>query len=119
MIMKNRNYMKLRMQLNSFVDEGYAYIPAWAPAIYGEVDRPGQWSFVHTTLAEWEDKGFLKVLKNPEQCAADDICIEMFNFIDSNKHLPINYLSKIRFPPKWPHSYRPGTMNNRGQSVDD
>lgn len=111
--------MKLRIQLNTFVDEGYAYIPAWALIIYGEVDRPGQWSFVHNTLVEWEAKGFLKVLKNPEHCTADELCLEMLNFIDAEKPLPSNWLSKNRLPPKWPHPYRPGTAINRGRSIDD
>ena len=111
------SYKSLRKNLNDFVGEGYAFIPAWAPIIYGDVDLPGQWDFVHTTLADWETKGFLKVLKNPAHCTADELCIEMFNFIDATEPLPANWLSKDRLPPKWPHPYKPGTVIDRGRSI--
>jgi hypothetical protein len=118
--MNTREYLGLRNNLNDFVGSGYAYVPAWAPIIYGEVDRPGQWAFVHATLSKWEAKGFLKVLKNPEHCTADELCIEMLNFIDAEKPLPPDWTpSKTRIPPKWPHPYKPGTIINRGHSIGD
>jgi hypothetical protein len=113
------NKLYLQKNLNDFVGEGYAYVPAWAPIIYGEVDVAGHWALVHAALTEWEAKGFLKVLKDPEHCTADELCIEMFNFIGAEKPLPANWLSKTRMPPKWPHPYAPGTVIDRGRTVGD
>jgi hypothetical protein len=101
--------------LNNFVDEGYALIPAWALAAYGELE----WELVNTKLTQWEAGGFIKVLKNPEHCTPDELCIEMLNFIDAEKPLPANWLSKTRLPPKWPHSHAPGTNANRNRSFGD
>jgi hypothetical protein len=109
------NKLLLKRHLNNFVDEGYAFVPAWSPTTYGE----GKWLEINLYLAEWEAKGYLKVLKTPETCSPDELCIEMFNFIDAPKPLHSNWLSKTRLPPKWPHLHMPGTKANHTRSTSD
>jgi hypothetical protein len=33
-------------------------------------------------LMEWERQGFLRMLKNPDECSSDDYCVEMLSSID-------------------------------------
>lgn len=88
----------LRSHLNNFVDSGYAYVYRWALATYGNQD----WSEIRSALNDWESAGFLTIIRDPENCDDNEICLEMHNFIDATEPLPKNWLSKSRLPPKWP-----------------
>ena len=92
----------LSSHLNNFVGSGYAYVWGWALRSYGN----SEWDAIREALSEWESKGFLKVLKDPEQCADNEICLEMFNFIDAEEPLPNNWLSKDRMAPRWPEGMK-------------
>lgn len=45
---------------------------------YGEND----WKVIKESLLEWEEKGYLKILTDPEQAEDSDDCIEMLGFIE-------------------------------------
>lgn len=92
------NTQLLARTLSDFAGEGYAYVPMWGVATGGEFD----WPEIRRKLTEWEEKGFLKIIKDPEICDKDEFCIEMLNFIDAKEALPNYWLSKNRFPPRWP-----------------
>lgn len=42
----------------------------------------GDWSFIMTYLKEWESKGLLKILKDPQTAEEEDICVKALKFID-------------------------------------
>ena len=85
----------LRNHLNNFVGEGYGHIPRWAARIYGNAE----WIELREAFREWQDAGFLEILRDPEQCADDDIILRMLNFIDATEPMPTNWISYERRPP--------------------
>lgn len=48
--------------VNDFVGSGYGYVPSWAYRVYGKSD----WEMIRALLADWESRGFLEILKDPE-----------------------------------------------------
>ncbi|MEM1158052.1 MAG: hypothetical protein AAGH72_07335 [Verrucomicrobiota bacterium] len=87
----------LRRSINDFVGEGYGYIPRWALRVYGKED----WDEIRNLLKEWQESGFLEVLKDPEHCGDDAYCLKMFNFIDAEEPLPDHWISYDRQPPQY------------------
>ena len=51
----------------------------------------GDWTKIKTALAEWEGKGYLRILKDPEFAKDEDVCIEMLKYID-----------RVGPAPNWP-----------------
>lgn len=43
---------------------------------------------VINALKDWEKRGILKILKNPNTCDNDEICIEMLKYIDKESPIP-------------------------------
>ena len=83
--------------VNNFVGEGYGYVPRWAYRVYGK----GEWEVIREWLADWEKRGFLEVIKDPEHADDDDYCTKMFNFVEGTEPLPSNWISYDRKPPVW------------------
>ena len=53
-------------------------IPRKTLRVYGEND----WPEIKAALREWEGKGYLRVLKDPEDAADEEICVEMLSYIE-------------------------------------
>ena len=87
----------LMRSVNDFVGSGYGYVPRWAYRVYGE----SEWALLREYLADWEKRGFLEVIKDPENAEDDEYCTKMFNFVEATEPLPGNWISYDRPPPKW------------------
>jgi hypothetical protein len=48
----------------------------------------GDWKMVKCALKEWESRGLLQVLSDPEQCASDEICVKMLSYLDRRSSIP-------------------------------
>lgn len=46
------------------------------------------WAAIYRELKKWEDRGLLKILKNPGLAGPDEACIEMVNLIDLKSPIP-------------------------------
>jgi len=46
------------------------------------------WPAIIKQLEEWQRRGLLKILKNPEQATNDEFCIEMLDLIDMKSPIP-------------------------------
>jgi len=82
---------------HDFVGSGYGYVPRWAYRIYGR----SEWIQIREWLLDWEKRGFLKIIKDPEIAEDDDYCTKMFNFVEGTEPLPDYWISYDREPPKW------------------
>jgi len=89
------NKTLLRNHLNNFVGEGCGFIPRWAARLYGESD----WASIRAAFEDWQQKGFLTVLNDPESCEDNTIIAKMHNFIDALEPLPPGWIDEKRQPP--------------------
>jgi hypothetical protein len=46
------------------------------------------WSAITVQLEEWQRRGLLRIVKQPDEAKKDDICIEMLNLIDRESPIP-------------------------------
>ena len=93
--MFSKSYLMRRV--NDFVGSGYGYVPRWAYRVYGR----SEWEQIRDLLKDWESRGFLEILKDPETASDDDYCTKMFNFVEGTEPLPSNWISYDRKPPVW------------------
>jgi hypothetical protein len=42
----------------------------------------GDMATLKESIVEWESRGILKIIKMPEECGPDDICVKLHRFID-------------------------------------
>jgi hypothetical protein len=64
-----------RLEITRFDLEGYGH---------------SDWPAIKEALSLWEKKGYLQVLKNPEDACKEDVCVRMFS-IRRNKRWPDCY----------------------------
>jgi len=100
------NKQFLTRNINDFVGSGYGFIPRWAFRVYGE----SEWTTIRELLADWEERGFLQILKDPETADDNDYCTKMFNFVEATEPLPSYWISYDRPPPVW----RPPSEGRKG-----
>ncbi len=75
----NKSIEVLKSAINSgILDGGATLVTRESIRLYGKND----WKSINKALADWESRGILKILKNPETANDDDICIEMLHYID-------------------------------------
>jgi len=89
------NELLLRNHLNNFMGEGCGLIPRWATRLYGNSD----WPSIRTTLAEWQQRGFLAILNDPEDCDDNTLVVKMYNFIDALEPLPPGWIDETKLLP--------------------
>lgn len=51
---------------------------------YGRDD----WPTIKKALSEWEKKGYLKILKDPEFARDDEVCVEFLTFFEFPSPIP-------------------------------
>lgn len=69
---------KLKAVINRILDDGGKMIPRSDIEMYGE----GDWTAIMSAIKEWESRGLLKIRKDPQTAADQDICLEMLKYID-------------------------------------
>ena len=74
----------LKNGLNGCLDNMFREIPRKTIRVYGE----DNWPQVNALLKEWEDKGYLKILRNPETALDDEVCVEMLAYIEQKSPWP-------------------------------
>lgn len=70
----------LKASINRILDDGRKMILRSDLWVYGESNLP----VIMSSLKEWESRGLLKILTNPEKARDDAICIEMLKYIDQD-----------------------------------
>jgi hypothetical protein len=68
----------LHAGINRILDDGGRVIKKSDLVEFGGTN----WSIIKAALGEWQTKGYLRVLKDPEFAHDDDDCVEMLNYID-------------------------------------
>lgn len=68
----------LKNGINALLDNMTSKISRQAIRVYGD----DNWLEINTQLAEWEQKGYLKILISPESAEDNDICVQMLKYID-------------------------------------
>ena len=51
---------------------------------YGRDD----WPVIKRALEEWQGKGYLKILKDPEFANDDEVCVEFLTFFEHKSPIP-------------------------------
>ena len=51
---------------------------------YGRDD----WPVIKRALEEWQGKGYLKILKNPESANDDEVCVKFLTFFEHQSPIP-------------------------------
>jgi hypothetical protein len=92
------NSVYLQNHLNNFVGEGYGFIPRWALRIYGNEE----WIEIRKAISEWEDAGWVEILKDPKSCDDNDLCLKMLNFVGATEPMPKNWINYDKKPPEGP-----------------
>jgi len=69
---------QLKSGINDYLDDRVKRIRRSGLATSGN----GNWPAIMSALKEWESRGLLKILTNPEKARDDAICIEMLQYID-------------------------------------
>lgn len=87
----------LMRHINNFVGSGYGYVPRWAYRVYGE----SEWEKIRALIKDWESRGFLEILCDPEMASDDEYCTKMFNFVEGIEPLPDHWINYDRKPPVW------------------
>ena len=75
------NRISFRNGINGCLDNMAKRITRKTLRIYGENDWPG----IKSLLREWQGNGYLHVLKDPENTADEDICVEMLSYIEQKQ----------------------------------
>ncbi len=78
------NRKTFKDSLNGCLDNMFREIPRKAIRVYGE----NGWPQINALLKEWQDKGYLKILRNPEIASDDDICVQMLAYIEQKSPWP-------------------------------
>ena len=68
----------LKNGINALLDNMTKNISRQAIRVYGD----GNWPEINAQLAEWERKGYLKILIPPEAAEDKDVCVQMLKYID-------------------------------------
>ena len=68
----------LKAVINRILDDGAKMIVQSDIEMCGK----GDWPTIMSAIKEWESRGLLKILKNPEKARNTDICLEMLKYID-------------------------------------
>lgn len=85
--------MALKSGFNSILDDtAERQITRLTIRAYGGDD----WRIINAALAEWQSKGFVKILQQPEFAQDVDVCIEILNYIDQLSPWP-NHRSPSTF----------------------
>lgn len=82
--MNEYNKRVLRAGINFILEEKIVEIPLHALLTYAK----GDMETMQEALLDWQAKGWLKIIKPPDKCSHDDICIHVFQFIDQKSPIP-------------------------------
>jgi hypothetical protein len=68
----------LHAAINRLLDDGARHIRRSDIVVFGG----SNWSKIKAALTEWEGKGYLRIIKDPEFARDEEVCLEMLNYID-------------------------------------
>ena len=73
----------LRAGINRSLDDGAKLMSRKTLWVYAK----NNWPVIMNSIKEWEERGILKVLKDPRTANDDDDCLEMLKYIDRESPL--------------------------------
>jgi len=74
----------LKNGINAILDDYCKRISRQTIRVYGDAN----WPSIRAMLGEWESKGYLRILRDPETANDADICVEMLNYIEQKSPWP-------------------------------
>lgn len=86
--MINRKYFENMLE-RCYPQEGLSKVPAKSIDLRSQTN--GQWEPITLILRDWERQGIVNIIKNPEDCEPNEICIK-FNKFFSGKRFPLNWI---------------------------
>ncbi len=73
----------LKASLNRMIDDGPGCpLPVSEETLRTYCGAGQSWSETKRLLGEWQAKGFLRLLRDPETASPKDICLELLYYID-------------------------------------
>jgi hypothetical protein len=85
----NSRVFALQAAINRYLDDGVRVYSKKDLGVFGADD----WERIHASLAQWQSRGLLRVVKPLDEACDDDVVIEMLDYIDQDSPWP-------NWPPK-------------------